>query len=223
MRLKFMATITLCLLLVLVASSSFADPECMGDVNCDRIVDGRDLAEFAKDFGETICPACITAPVAKTGQTASYASGDDGVWQMGVDWPQPRFIDNHDGTVTDNLTGLRWLKNANCYGIRNWAAAVTDANNLKNGECGLSDGSAAGEWRLANLKELHSLTDFSNYSPALPTGHPFTGVQSGYYWSSNTVASYTDNRWYVDMRNGIVYYYYKTNSYYVWPVRGGLD
>ena len=32
--------------------------------------------------------------------------------QVGVPWPNPRFTDNGDGTVTDNLTGLIWLKNA---------------------------------------------------------------------------------------------------------------
>ena len=30
--------------------------------------------------------------------------------------PSPRFTDNNDGTVTDNLTGLVWLKNANLFG-----------------------------------------------------------------------------------------------------------
>jgi hypothetical protein len=54
------------------------------------------------------------APVEKTGQTTSYATGDDGELSKGVVWPNARFADNGDGTVTDNLTGLMWLKNANC-------------------------------------------------------------------------------------------------------------
>ncbi|UCE55232.1 MAG: hypothetical protein JSV31_07260 [Desulfobacterales bacterium] len=54
------------------------------------------------------------APVAKTGQTDSYADCDDGDLEKGIVWPVPRFTDNEDGTVTDNLTGLVWLKNANC-------------------------------------------------------------------------------------------------------------
>ena len=52
-------------------------------------------------------------PVEKTGQTTSYATGDDGDLEKGLAWPNPRFTDNEDGTVTDNLTGLIWLKNAN--------------------------------------------------------------------------------------------------------------
>ena len=53
------------------------------------------------------------APVAKTGQTTSYATGDDGDFEKGVAWPSPRFTDNDDGTVCDHLTGLMWAKNAN--------------------------------------------------------------------------------------------------------------
>ena len=53
------------------------------------------------------------APVEKTGQTTSCAAGDDGALKKGVAWPSPRFTDNADGTVSDNLTGLIWLKQAN--------------------------------------------------------------------------------------------------------------
>ena len=61
------------------------------------------------------------APIAKTGQTTSYATGDDGDLQNGVALPAwyPRFTDNGDGTVTDNLTGLMWAKNANMAGHHN--------------------------------------------------------------------------------------------------------
>ncbi len=53
---------------------------------------------------------CDGTPVAKTGQTISYAASDDGDIKPGVPWPNPRFTDNGDGTVTDNLTKLIWLK-----------------------------------------------------------------------------------------------------------------
>jgi hypothetical protein len=54
------------------------------------------------------------APVPRTGQTTSYAASDDGALQRGVVLPTPRFTDNSNGMITDNLTGLIWLKNANC-------------------------------------------------------------------------------------------------------------
>ena len=81
--------------------------------------------------------------------------------------PNPYFPDNGDGTVSDNLTGLIWLKNANCFGQKDWATAMSDADNLSNGTCGLTDGSSAGDWRLPNRVELTSLVNSEYYNPAL--------------------------------------------------------
>jgi len=126
------------------------------------------------------------AAVPQTGQTQSYASGDDGDLQLGVQWLDPRFTDNGDGTVTDHLTGLIWLKNANCFGLLNWSAALDVSNNLADGQCGLIDGSSPGDWHLPNVLEFFSLFDFGNESPPLPAEHPFNGVLEFYYWSSTT-------------------------------------
>ncbi len=163
-----------------------------------------------------------SALVEKTGQKTSDATGDDGYFKKGVAWPVPRFTDNGDGTVTDNLTGLIWLKNANCFKKRTWDNALIDCNGFSSGSCGLTDGSRAGDWRLPNVKELQSLMDYGEYNPALPSVHPFTGVQSSYYWSSTAYVGSTDLDWGVSLYNGFVsgldntYYYF-----YVWPVRGG--
>jgi hypothetical protein len=151
--------------------------------NIEVKVTNRDAT--GQDFVAIAAPAAIELP--QTGQTASYGASDDGALQEGVAWPSPRFTDNGNGTVTDNLTGLLWLKNANCFGPVAWTAALTDANGLATGACGLTDGSTAGEWHLPNRKELMSLIDYSRSSPALPSGDPFTSVQSG-YWSSTTSA-----------------------------------
>ena len=128
----------------------------------------------------------------KTGQTTSYATGDDGDLKKGTAWPQAeRFHDNGNGTVTDKITGLIWLQNAHCFGS-NWATALASANSLADGSCGLTDGSATGNWRLPNINELTSLTRFDLYGSVsvsdASTNH-FTGVQSG-YWSSSTVVGY---------------------------------
>ena len=68
--------------------------------------------------------ATYNAGVPKTGQTTSSATGDDGDLEKGVTWPSPRFTNNSNGTVTDNLTGLIWLRNANCFGQKAWATAA---------------------------------------------------------------------------------------------------
>ncbi len=178
---------------------------------------------------------CEHAPVAKTGQTTSYASGDDGDLQKGVTWPNPRFTDNGDGTVTDNLTGLIWLKDADALGRNIWTDALTRVAELNSG----TDFSAAEytvgtytDWRFPNLFELESLRDMAYYGPCISNtagtgkwtpGDPFVDVQSYYYWSGTSFANNTVYAWYVYMDFGSVSFNDKSNSIYVWPVRGGND
>lgn len=124
------------------------------------------------------------ANLGATGQTASYAAGDDGALQKGVPWPGPRFVDRQDGTVTDSLTGLVWLKDVGCFAPAVWAAALADANQLASGKCGLVDNSEAGDWRLPNLVEFESVIDVSASSPALTPGSPFVHAAEIAYWTS---------------------------------------
>lgn len=161
------------------------------------------------------------AGVEKTGQTTFYATGDDGDLQKGIAWPDPRFSNNGDGTVTDNQTGLIWLRDAILGGSKTWADALTYCNNLADDGSDLTDGSSAGDWRLPNMKEILSLVDYGNHTPTLPAGHPFENVQTAEYWSSTTVASTTGSAWYVHMSNGLVGYNIKGGFCWVWPVRGG--
>jgi len=161
----------------------------------------------------------IPAPVPQTGQDTSYYPGDDGDLQVGKPWPIPRFIDNGNGTVTDRLTGLVWLKDANCFGQKTWTDALDASNNLENGSCGLTDRSSPGDWRLANVNELLSLMDYSVNAPALQVGHPFTNVQAAHYWSS-TMSAGGGTVWHVYLGGGVGTSI-PSSSFYVWCVRGG--
>jgi len=160
----------------------------------------------------------------KTGQTTKYAAGDDGDMQKGAVWPSPRFTDNGNKTVTDNLTGMIWIKDANAPGpgacspgtSKTWKQSLDYVACLnKNNYLGHND------WRLPNRKELFSLVDRSEYKPSMPAGHPFTNVQSTYYWSSSTLAVSTGSAWFVSMGFGYVSHGYRSNFFYVWPVRAG--
>ena len=181
--------------------------------------------------------------IPQTGQTISYGDGDDGELQTGIAWPDPRFTDNEDGTVTDNLTGLMWLKDAECMetnypefdpgdegddkpgdGIVDWPSALEFVACMNNETC--QDCNAGyTDWRLPNIKELHSLIDYGNSDPALPTGHPFI-IEAGVgnmYWSSTTLPGIMNTRaLLVSFENGDLQRNYKTERFYrFWPVRSG--
>ena len=206
------------------------------DLIAGNIKDGVDIFGVAGTYP--------TSPVPKTGQTQCYTTtsgsgtscpaadypGQDGDYQKGVTWPNPRFITSTAGIVTDTLTGLIWLENANCFGARSWTQALTDTITLNSGECGLTDGSVQGDWRLPNARELYSLVHNGFFTPVAPNtagtgqwaeGDPFTGIQSSYYWSSTTFAYSTSFAWSVDLNYGYVNGSDKSGTDYVWPVRGG--
>jgi len=174
------------------------------------------------------------APVPQTGQMTSSAAGDDGDLQAGVPLPMPRFTDRGDGTVRDHLTGLVWLKDANCSTISpvDWPTAVSNANQLAHGSCGLSDGSVAGDWRVPNVRELYSLLNFHFADPVLSnaagTGRwmeddAFVHVGSE-YWSSTADVLILDHVYTVrviDGRIGPAPRGAVVTHAFVWPVRGG--
>ena len=176
----------------------------------------------------------VLRSVQKTGQTTSYATGDAANSDKGVASPNTRFTNNGNGTITDNLTGLKWLQNANVAGARTWADALTDVENLNRD--GTMNGTFAGDksnggshqkdWHLPNRNELASLTDSSNNNPALPSGYSsfFSGVQSDSYWSSDTLKGGVAYAWIVNMSDhGIMDTAHKTETCYVWPVRAGKE
>jgi Protein of unknown function (DUF1566) len=194
-------------------------------------------------------PSPPPAPVPRTGQTQCSGvsqtipclhTGQDGELRAGVAWPVPRFTNNQNGTVTDRLTGLIWLREANCFGVVLWDEALTGANALAAGACGLTDGSVSGDWRLPKVRELYSLIAPAFLIPALVNtagtaqwmeDDPFVEVQlDAGYWSSTSGAAGTSavtlqaNAWFVRMYDGKVEWGSKTDlfyAHYAWPVRGG--
>lgn len=169
----------------------------------------------------------------RTGQAISYASGDDFAANKGKPWPGTRFTDHLNGTVTDQLTGLVWLKNARCFSPSDWAAALTAANQLANGACGLTDGSTPGQWRMPNANELESLVDVSRANPAVSVGHPFVNIDlAKAYWSSTTYTAlksnamairFSDGRWIngIDSGDGSFNNNKTTSVNFMWAVKSG--
>ena len=109
------------------------------------------------------------------------------------------FIDNSDGTITDNATGLMWTQDdngegVNCEDALAWTQQKNDENYL-----GHED------WRLPNVKELQSIVDYSRApdttsSPAIDSLFSCTGITNednqadyGFYWSGTTHLSFNGN------------------------------
>ena len=110
------------------------------------------------------------------------------------------FTNNGDGTVTDRATGLMWSRADNGSGLL-WSNALAWVQ-IKNAANYLGHN----DWRLPNVKELHSLVNYSNapdYNglPAIDTNYFTCTVitnEAGkldfpYYWTGSTHAGYTTN------------------------------
>jgi hypothetical protein len=158
-----------------------------------------------------------------------------------------RYVDCGNGTVTDTATGLIWLKKADCLPETNWKAANQAAAGLKAGDCGLTDGSSPGDWRLptkaeweATIAKAAALACTFAKAPSLTndagtacygdgTGSSPVGVGSVGYWSSTlgeihpllTIFPTTSVASFANLHHGDVVTIESMLSFGVWPVRGG--
>jgi hypothetical protein len=168
-----------------------------------------------------------------TGMYVPYLTGDDGSLQTGVPLTYPRFVDKGDGTVLDTVSGLIWLKKADCIN-GDWQTAIGLVNSLTSGQCGLMDGSTAGSWRMPNRNEMLSLSDRMETNHADFFNQPYTWkanstlyqapiftnfVVSDYYWTSTTDAANTGEAWTVYSCDYGVYDTLKGNPGYTLAVR----
>jgi hypothetical protein len=196
------------------------DP-CNGNFDCDSDVDAVNSAKFLEDYGRNIynnpCSICTDSAgqLPETGQTASYATGDDGNLKIGVAWPNPRFtanVDNNgdgdcndagescDGTVTDSLTGLMWTKEILLIATE-WQDALDYVNGMRDGTY---ENFGYNDWRVPNIREIFSMIDFSrcqdyenNFKSVLPDGHPFyvdNISQDDFYPASSTSCAFDTTR-----------------------------
>jgi hypothetical protein len=170
-----------------------------GDLNVLLSIECNDPRSSPYTISVTATVIEPPAKTPKTGQTASYATGDDGDLELGVVWPTPRFVDNGDGTTTDTLTGLMW-ETTPATTTTDWEYALTYANNLTLG--GYDD------WHLANVNELMSLVNAGVANPAtwLNSHSELSGIRSDDYWTSNRSysASFTAYAWVVHFDTGVL-------------------
>ena len=153
-----------------------------------------------------------------------------------------RYVDCGDGTVLDTVTSLIWLQQANCYSMVDFDTAEAAAATLADGTCGLTDGSAAGDWRLASKEEwettvaaavavaLGCTTSGVGDPPALTNAlglacfadgpASFTGVLgTNQYWATGFPAQVPPRAYVMLMGNGLIIDIGAEFLRPVWPVR----
>jgi hypothetical protein len=190
---------------------------------------GSEGAPFDAGGGQdsTFVDAVQDATFADGEQDATEAGEDDALAEAGPDcaptfdpswnwasWPMPNsegdieagspnpenYADNHDGTVTDNVTGLMWQQKLPT-GKLAWSAARNYCATL------LLAGYA--DWRLPSYVELISLVDYGAAIPwknAAVNATYFPGTPQDYFWSSTPFAAkptvITPSAWFVDFTDG---------------------
>ena len=100
-------------------------------------------------------------------------------------------IDNRNGTVTDEITGLMWQKET--PDDMTWVQAAMYCKRL----------SLAGytDWRMPTIRELINIVDYDRYEPAINPLY-FPNTISSFYWSATAYMGDNSNVWCVYFRNG---------------------
>jgi len=212
-----------------------ADADPANELNTSAALMGTDLE--ITDAGGTLT-VDLSSLVGTGGANADPACFGD---SNSIDG-NGRYFDCGNGTVTDTVTGLILLQDANCFLIpQRWRIANESAASVGDGMCGLSDGSAPGDWRLmtkdewdATIQAVSNDCTISgiNNPPAL-TGRDglgcfvddvnqvFSNVQSGNYWTSTSNDTSPLHAWVANLGHRTVTAGgTKTGSSFVWPVRG---
>ena len=189
---------------------------------------------------------CTAASLPASGQVTCWdtagtvipcaGTGQDGDDQAGA---APALVDNGDGTITDNNTGLVWekLDDENLGGIHDkddfylWQDALSVKIAALNtmpcfaGHC---------DWRLPNLRELQSIASYEVPFPGPAVASAFDSscapgcttatcscTSSDAYWTSTTYVGSPDFAWYVFFVDGNLLANPKTSGGYVRAVRTG--
>lgn len=99
-----------------------------------------------------------------------------------------RFVDNMDGTVTDNKTRLMWTKNGwrlDFFSAATWTEARKKCESFRLG--------GYRNWRLPTIEEWKSLIDPNNENPAIVEPNPFVNIVGHLPYWTQTEFSYGRN------------------------------
>ena len=97
------------------------------------------------------------------------------------------FIDNGDGTIVDNNTGMVWQK-----------AFAKGDHDTSNRYCEQADTGGYYDWRIPTLSELQIIIDPTRNNPSI---YPEFSCESDKFWS-DTHSSNSNSLWVVNFSNG---------------------
>lgn len=174
-----------------------------------------------RNLRKNILGLCLVGMGLGVGAPAQAASGIGPYYAM-PSWDQTlpaatRFIvltNMGSEAVLDRETGLVWEQSPDTT-PRVWMIAHLHCNQK-------TVGGRKG-WRLPGIQDLASLIDpaVAAPGPTLPAGHPFSNVQSSFYWAATSTATTTAGAWTVRFSDGGVFNIAKSLSFFAWCVRGG--
>lgn len=183
--------------------------------------------DFQASFNR--CRAAYQAAWTKLQANPAYA---------GTPCAQPRFVDNGDGTVTDNLTSLVWEQKVDDGGVHDpddGYSFSTGAPWLEDGTVftsflpALNDAAFGGSrgWRLPTLAELATIVLAPYPCGSGPCIDPIFGpVKTSWYSTASgtpsSPATSVDDQWLVGFNSGeVTYFPGKNGNVSVRAVRGG--
>ena len=161
-----------------------------------------------------------------------------------------RYVDCENGTVTDSVTELIWLRDSRCLGLlgvdpttgkADWPTAKRAAAALEDGMCGLTDGSEPGDWRLPTFLDWEvtkaqavaldcvfggtggppTLTNLPGTGCHIAGPQAFLNLITEDYWSNETSPVTADHAWRASLSSVGSGVEMKSLLGGVWPVRTG--
>ena len=135
-------------------------------------------------------------------------------------WPDSRYTDNGDGTITDNETKLMWMQCVLGQDPKDSCSGAAARSHWSTARAIASDYDFAGhnDWRLPSIRELFSLSATDRANPAININLFPNHISSGRVWSSS--ASEDSNQaWVVEIASGRINEVIRAGGRYVRLVR----
>lgn len=205
-----------------------------GDVDASGGVTASDaLKVLNRAVGQPLSLTCncelgggvaVTAEPVQTGQSTCYdtagaaidcaGTGQDGEFQAGA---SHSFVDNGDGTITDEVTGLMWEKLSADGSIHDSSNdySIADAVAVKIATLNSEQFAGHDDWRLPNRNELATLVNLGTVSPATYaqfndgcgpgcTATECSCTQNSTHWTSTSQHNSPDYTYYLNFSQGDV-------------------